>query len=83
MSVGDELWAWQVQEPSGGWSLVGAMIGDPDTGEGMHTPLIHRNQEVVEKFMEPLARSHAEATGQKLRLAHFILVPRDISAGQE
>jgi hypothetical protein len=71
--VGDELWAWQVQEQPDVWSLVGGMICDPTTGTDMHTPLIHRSRRVVD-LMEPIARHHAEKTGLTLRLAHFKIV---------
>lgn len=65
--MGDELWAWQVEEQPDVWSLVGMLVG------GVHMPLVHRSREVVERQMEPWARKHAEQTGQPLRLAHFTL----------
>jgi hypothetical protein len=67
-TMGDELWAWQVEEQPDVWSLVGAYL----PALGSHSPLIHRNRDIAQK-MEPLARSHAEQTGQPLRLAHFTL----------
>lgn len=79
--VGDELWAWQVQEQPDVWSLVGAMIPDlAAPGVVTHTPLIGRNRDIVENKMGALARAHAEKTGQTLRLAHFKIVPQDSSA---
>jgi hypothetical protein len=66
---GDELYAWQVQERDGRWSMVGALI--PATGT--HSPLVARSFRIAQHF-EPLAREHAVKTGQKLRLAKFILM---------
>lgn len=66
--VGDDLWGWQVEEQPDVWSLVGAYL----PALGSHSPLIHRSRDIVE-MMEPLARNHAEQTGQPLRLAHFTL----------
>ena len=63
---GSTLWAWQVQEPEGNWSMVGTMIGN------MHSPLIHRKRDVA-MLMAGLAKSHAKTTGQPLRLAEFEL----------
>lgn len=63
---GDELYAWQVREPDGRWSLISALIS------GNHMPLIHRELQVVYGLM-PIAKAHARAMGQRLRLAHFIL----------
>jgi hypothetical protein len=68
MTAGDSLYAWQVQESDGRWSMVGALV--PQTGT--HQPLIHRRLDIVERF-GPLARAHAEGTGQPLRLARFDL----------
>jgi hypothetical protein len=75
MSEGDTLWAWQVQEPDGKWSMVGALLPEPLAGMGTstHTPLIHRKHEVV-IMMADLAKGHARVTGQPLRLAEFALV---------
>jgi hypothetical protein len=75
MSEGNTLWAWQVQEPDGQWSMVGALMIAPlieDTGTSTHMPLIHRKREVV-MMMEEMAKGHARATGQPLRLAQFTL----------
>jgi hypothetical protein len=68
VSDGCTLYAWQVQEASGAWSMVGALI--PETFE--HSPLIHRNLIIVRRW-EGLAHKHAEATNQPLRLARFTL----------
>jgi hypothetical protein len=65
---GDTLYAWQVQEPDGQWSMVGALI----PGVGEHAPLIHRDLLLIRR-LEGLARMHADATGQPLRLARFTL----------
>jgi hypothetical protein len=65
---GSTLYAWQVQEPDGRWSMVGALV--PELGT--HTPLVHRKMAVVRRF-EQLAREHAVRTNQKLRLAKFVL----------
>jgi hypothetical protein len=65
---GDTLYAWQVEEPDGRWSMVGALI--PETG--INTPLIHRSYQIIKSF-EQLARNHAERTSQPLRLARFVL----------
>lgn len=67
--IGNDLWAWQVEEQPDVWSAVGAII----PGTGLHSPLIHRNREVAEKVMKPVAEAHAAKTGLPLRLAHFIL----------
>ena len=64
--IGDTLWAWQVQEPDGQWSMVGALL------DGRHTPLIHRKYDVV-LMMASMAKTHSERTGQPLRLAEFVL----------
>lgn len=69
--IGDELWAWQVEEQPDVWGMVGAMLPGPE-GMGMHTPLIHRSRETVDK-MKPMADKHATATGLPLRLARFTL----------
>jgi hypothetical protein len=66
LNNGDALYAWQVQEYDGRWSMVGALI--PETGT--HSPLIHRELMIVRR-MEGLARAHAEGTGQPLRLVKF------------
>lgn len=79
--MGDELFAWQCLEQPDVWSLVGAMIPDIATpGVVTHTPLIGRNRDLVKNKMGPLARQHAEKTGQKLRFAHFKLVSEGDSA---
>jgi hypothetical protein len=67
-TTGDHLYAWQVQEPDGRWSMVGAMV----VAVGTHMPLIHRDYDVVMQFKD-YALSHASMTGQKLRLARFAL----------
>jgi hypothetical protein len=72
---GNELYAWQVQEPDGRWSMVGAMIpptNDLGLPSGAHLPLIHRSLKVVD-LMRPFAEAHAAQTGQPLRLARFSL----------
>lgn len=66
---GSSLYAWQVEEPDGRWSMVGASIG----AMGSQVPLIHRDLDFV-KQLRPLATAHAEATEQPLRLVHFRLV---------
>jgi hypothetical protein len=72
------LYAWQVQEPDGQWSMVGALV--PETGS--HMPLVHRSLQVIE-HLRPLATDHAAATRQKLRLARYglaqVLETRDYS----
>lgn len=65
---GSDLYAWQVQEPDGRWSMVGAFI----PGVGDHAPLIHRDLLIVRR-LEGYARAHSTATGQTLRLAKFTL----------
>jgi hypothetical protein len=73
MSEGDTLWAWQVQEPDGKWSMVGAMMPSPVPGlPDTHTPLVHRKREVA-MMMAQLAAAHSTQTGQPLRLAEFVL----------
>jgi hypothetical protein len=69
---GNELYCWQVQEPGGEWSMVGRLMANPATGTAFHTPLIHRNRDVVNQ-MRPLAEAHAAATNQPLRLSRFTL----------
>jgi len=66
MATGDDLYAWQVQEPDGRWSMVAAIVGESAI------PLIHRSQEIM-SACKPLATKHAEALGQRLRFAHFTL----------
>lgn len=66
---GDDLYAWQVQEPDGRWSLVGVHI--PGLGDGT-SPLIARNLDSIMKA-KWLAVNHAKETNQGLRLAHFTL----------
>jgi hypothetical protein len=65
---GNTIYAWQVQEPDGRWSMVGALI--PELGT--HSPLVHRDLLLMRR-LEGTARGHAEATGQPLRLARFDL----------
>lgn len=65
--IGDELFAWQVQEPDGRWSMVAAGI-DSDA----QMPLIHRSLEIMER-LRPFAELHAKMTDQPLRLAKFEL----------
>jgi hypothetical protein len=78
---GDELWAWQVQETDGSWSMVGMILPDMSEGKagqvGQHTPMIHRKKALVDQVMRPYAEHHARATGQPLRLAHFTLTSAD------
>lgn len=66
---GNTLWAWQVQEPSGSWSMVGAFIPAMHT----HSPLIHRNERMVRSWKN-LAERHAKRTGQPLRLVRLEVV---------
>lgn len=70
MEPGDNLFAWQVQEPDGQWSLIMSMV--PGVGNAV---LIHRKLDVVGQ-MRPLAEAHARGTGQPLRLARFALAER-------
>jgi hypothetical protein len=62
---GTQLYAWQVQESDGRWSMIGVML------DGNHTPLIHRDPQLIEA-MRPLAEQHAAQSGQPLRLMQFI-----------
>jgi hypothetical protein len=64
---GSRLYAWQVQEPDGRWSLVGAIV--PGLG---HMPLISRSSDIARKTAG-IARDHARQTNQELRLARFDL----------
>lgn len=66
--MGDELYAWQVQEPDGRWSMIGTQLA----GSEMYLPMIHRDLQVIQN-MTTLAKNHARQTGQRLRLAHFAL----------
>lgn len=65
--VGDNLYAWQVQEPDGQWSMVMSMV--PGVGQAV---LIHRRLDIMGQ-MRPLAEGHSQATGQPLRLVRFTL----------
>ena len=65
---GNTIYAWQVQEPDGRWSMVGALILETMT----HTPLVHRDLLLIRR-MEVHARAHAKTTSQPLRLAKFTL----------
>jgi hypothetical protein len=65
---GDALYAWQVQEPDGRWSMVGALVAE----FGSHTPLVHRSLDIILQLAN-YAKSHAATTGQPLRLARFTL----------
>lgn len=67
--TGDNLYAWQVQEPDGRWSMVAVSLRD-DMSSAM--PLIHRDLQFILRTAE-YAERHAGATGQPLRLAHFEL----------
>lgn len=62
---GNSIYAWQVREPDGRWSMIGMMI------DGNHTPLIHRDPELIDA-MKPLAVAHAAQMGAPLRLMQFI-----------
>jgi hypothetical protein len=68
---GDSIYAWQVQEPDGKWSIVAASV--PSLGNETW-PLIHRDMAFVKHRLKPLAEQHAQLTGQPLRLARFNLV---------
>lgn len=62
---GNQIYAWQVQEPDGRWSMIGVMV------QGKHSPLIHRDPDLIEA-MKPLAVEHAAKMGAPLRLMQFI-----------
>ena len=66
---GDMLYAWQCQEEDGRWSMVGAIVMEMG---GVHMPLVHRSLDIILQLVG-YAQSHAEATNQPLRLAHFKL----------
>jgi hypothetical protein len=69
MSDGDSLYAWQVQEPDGRWSMVAAGFS-----VDVQMPLIHRSLEFIQSdTIRALAEAHADVTSQPLRLAHFTL----------
>jgi hypothetical protein len=58
------LFAWTTRLPDGTTSLVGAIIDD------LHTPLIATRLDVA-AGLRPLAKSHAEATGQPVFFERF------------
>ena len=71
LNMGETLWAWVTEMADGSISLVGTVT--PIFGNvPMHTPLISRNEQAIRK-MEPLARKHADATGQKYWLRKYKL----------
>jgi hypothetical protein len=65
MNASDTLWAWVTETPDGKVSLVGVML--PPAG---HTPLISHSEASV-RVMEPLARAHGKASGQKVWLRRY------------
>lgn len=65
---GDALYAWQVQEPDGGWAIVGALV----PGIDMVMPLVGRSREAIVRA-GPIARTHALEAGQHLRFVRFDL----------
>jgi len=67
MTTGNELYAWQVLEPGGDWSIVAAGLSADH-----QWPLIHRSHEIIQE-LKPFAVTHATATKQQLRLARFTL----------
>lgn len=64
---GDTLYAWQVQEPDGSWSIIGAIV--PGLND-MVMPLVGRSHALMGK-VAPIAIDHARITGQRLRFAEF------------
>lgn len=62
--AGPSLWAWVTEESGGRISMVGALIGEH------HTPLCHRDRNIIEK-LRPVAKQHAEATGQRVWLREY------------
>jgi hypothetical protein len=63
----ESLWAWVSEYPDGSTGLVGAYV--PTMG---HTPLLSRSEWAVRKF-QPLAKAHAETTGQRVWLRRYTL----------
>lgn len=69
-ATGDQLWAWQCQEPDGRWSMIAAgMPGEPSLG---FMPMIHRDRAIMQR-LKSIAKTHARGMGQPLRLARFEL----------
>ncbi len=60
------IWAWISQYPDGTVGLVGGYV------EGVgHLPLIGRSEKVMRSF-QPLAKIHAERTGQRVWLRRYV-----------
>lgn len=71
--LGSEMWAWQAEEQPDVWTLIGAMLGDPETGQTTHTPMVTRRRDIAEGQMRVIAEVHATNTNLPIRLAHFRL----------
>lgn len=69
MSRGDTIYAWQEWEPNGDWGIIAAVI--PALGT-TPVPLVMRDPTSALRA-EPLARAHAAASGNPVRLARFEL----------
>jgi hypothetical protein len=64
--IGDEYWAWQVQDPNGEWGAIGLVFDDE------LAPMIVRHRHLAEK-VRPIAEEHGRESGKPIRLAHFTL----------
>ena len=68
MNDGRELWAWVSEYPDGSVGMVGGVLIGV-----LHTPLCGRDESIVRQ-MEPYARAHGEATGQRVWLRKYKMV---------
>jgi len=73
MSVrGDVLWAWQSQQPDGGWGIISAGVVSIDPPKAM--VLVHRELEAMTSdFTIALVHGHILRFNEPVRLARFEL----------
>lgn len=69
--VGNILYAWQEQADEG-WGNIAATIVLGEIGPTMSL-LVTRQEFIARTMYGPIARAHAERTGNPVRLARFTL----------
>lgn len=69
MNPGDELWVYQEYVMGEGWGAIGGYV------PALEQTLVFQNRDVhlAERAFGQLAREHTRSTGNRLRLAHFVL----------